>query len=76
MLVHIDLDVIGSEYGIANGFAAPGGLSPDQLLRTLEQIRARFDVVALDLASYDPSCDRDGRILDCARRVMEMFPGT
>ena len=76
MLVHIDLDVIGSEYGIANEYSAPGGLSPDELLRMLEQVRERFNVVALDLASYDPSCDRDGRILDCARRVAAMFPGT
>ena len=62
LLVHVDLDVLDPKYGRANEFAADGGLSPDEILRVIAIAGRRFDVVALELASYDPGCDGDGRV--------------
>ena len=62
LLVHIDLDVLDPRHGRANEYAADGGLSPDDILRVIEIARRRFTIVALELASFDPSCDEDGRV--------------
>jgi hypothetical protein len=73
MLVHVDLDVIDWRYGRANPFACEGGLSPDELLRVIESARERFPIAGLVIASYDPSCDADGRIADAVLRIIRMF---
>lgn len=62
LLVHVDLDVLDPKHGRANEFAADGGLSPDEILRVIAIARRRFNVVALELASFDPACDGDGRV--------------
>ena len=62
LLVHIDLDVLEPSHGRANEYAAEGGLSPEQILRVIAIARQRFEFVALELASFDPSCDEDGRV--------------
>ena len=73
MFVHVDLDVIDSRYGRANPYACEGGLSPDEVLRIIEQARERFSIAGLVIASYDPSCDGDGRIPDAAARIVRTF---
>jgi arginase len=70
LIVHVDLDVIDPKYGRANQFAAEGGLSPEDVLRVIEIARGRIGIAALVLASYDPSCDEDGRIADIAVRII------
>lgn len=62
LVVHVDLDVLDPKHGRANEFAAEGGLSPEQILRVIGIARRRFEIVALELASYDPACDEDGRV--------------
>jgi arginase len=62
LLVHVDLDVLDPKHGRANEFAAGGGLSPEEILRVIAIARRRFEIVALELASYDPACDGDGRV--------------
>ncbi len=65
--VHLDLDVLDpARVGKANGFATEGGLDVEELLTALGMVRERFDVVAAGIASYDPSFDADGRVLDAA----------
>ena len=70
ILVHVDLDVIDTRYGRANAYACEGGLSPDEVLDVIAQARSRFTIAALVLASYDPSCDTDGRIAQAATRIV------
>ncbi len=70
MLIHVDLDVIDARHGRANQYACAGGLSPDEVLDVIAEARARFEVAGLVLASYDPSCDGDGRIADAAVRIV------
>jgi len=73
MLVHVDVDVIDAKYGRANQYACEGGLSPDDVLRIIEDARAQFTIVGLVIASYDPSCDSDGRIGEAAARIVRTF---
>jgi arginase len=70
ILVHLDLDVIDPKYGVANGYACAGGLSPDDVVRVIDIAAKRFQIAALVLASYDPSVDREGRIAEIAARVV------
>lgn len=71
ILIHIDVDVIDPRYGRANPYACDGGLSPDELLSVIERARSRFDVAGLVVASYDPSCDPEGRIVEVVRSVID-----
>lgn len=67
--VHVDLDVLDPEVARANAFAAPGGLSLEDLLACIEEIAARFDLVGAALTAYDPAADPDRRALGAAFEV-------
>ncbi len=67
--VHVDLDVLDPEVARANAFAAPGGLSLEELLACVEEIGARFDLVGAALAAYDPAADPERRALGAAFEV-------
>ena len=73
VLVHVDLDVIDPRFGRANQFAVGGGLSPDDVIGTIERARERFPIAALTIASYDPSCDPEGTIAAAAARIVRSF---
>lgn len=60
--LHLDLDVIDSTEGRANGFAVPGGLSRKDLQTVLGTIARTLPIQALTISSYDPACDKDGAI--------------
>ena len=65
--LHLDLDVLDPlKVGQANEFATEGGLDLEELLTALRMVRGRFDVVAVGIASYDPTFDADGRVLRTA----------
>ena len=68
--LHIDLDALDLTEGMANQYAAPGGLTLDQLLAAVHAVFARFRVSAAALAAYDPSYDADGRLAQRASTIM------
>jgi arginase len=70
VVIHVDLDVIDPSYGAANQYAAPGGLSPSDVGSIVKSAKKRMRIAALDFASYDPSYDRDGRIVDAVREIV------
>lgn len=70
LVVHVDLDVLDPSHGRANEYAAEGGLSPDEILRVITIAKRRFRIVALELASYDPACDEDGRVAQIGARIV------
>jgi len=70
ILVHVDLDVIDARHGRANQYACEGGLSPDDVLHVIALARERFALAGLVVASFDPSCDGDGRIAAAAERIV------
>ena len=70
VLIHVDLDVVDPKFGRANHYAVDGGLSPEQILQVIELAAERFTIAGLDLASYDPSQDPDGRIAEIAASIV------
>jgi len=54
VLVHLDLDCLDTSVGIANDYAAPGGLSADQLSACMTHIADRKTPAAMTIASFDP----------------------
>jgi arginase len=68
--LHIDLDALDLAEGRANQYAAPGGLTLNQLLSAVRAVFARFRVSAAALAAYDPSYDADGRLAQRASTIV------
>lgn len=75
ILVHVDLDVLDPRFGRANPYAVDGGLSPDDVLHLIDRARERFEIAALVLASYDPSCDPEGKIAAIGARIARAVAG-
>jgi len=62
--VHLDLDVLDLDtVSPANEFAPEGGLRAEEVEACIWAIRERFEVTSATVASYDPSFDREGRVL-------------
>jgi arginase len=61
-VVHLDLDCLDTSVGIVNKYAAPGGLSKQDLVGCMDMVPARSWPLSLTIASYDPSCDVEGKI--------------
>ena len=63
--VHLDLDVLDPDVvGPANEFAPEGGLTAEEVEGSIRVIRERLEVTSATFASYDPSLDRKGRVLE------------
>jgi arginase len=69
--VHLDLDVLDPSAGKVNTYAAPGGLTLDELRATLGSIVLRFRVGAVAVTAYDPAYDEDSRVAQAAFDVLE-----
>lgn len=66
-MVHLDLDCLDTTVGRANDYAAPGGLSADDLLRCLACVYAKMRPLSLTIASFDPELEGPDRI--CATAI-------
>ncbi len=55
--LHIDTDVIEPAEARASVYAAPGGMSVAEVLRTIEVVSERFELQAVSFSSYDPEVD-------------------
>lgn len=60
--LHVDLDVLDPSAGRANEYAAPGGLSPEDVERIVEGVGDRFAIRGAAVTAYDPGADPEGRI--------------
>jgi len=69
--VHLDLDVLDPSVGRANAYAAPQGLTVDDVIQTVRQVEAFVPVGALALTAYDPAFDAEGSVLAAALRIAE-----
>ncbi|KAI5458092.1 hypothetical protein BGZ63DRAFT_57380 [Mariannaea sp. PMI_226] len=72
-MVHVDLDALDISVGQVNKFSALGGLMESDLVECLETISQKAKPVSLTVASYDPSFDKDGRIIPVAIRAVVAF---
>jgi arginase len=69
--LHVDLDVHDPAEGAANAFAAPGGLTADEVRRVVREAAARIPIAAAAITAYDPEADEDGRMLEIGLELME-----
>ena len=69
--VHVDLDVLDPSEGIANAYAAPGGLSAAELAAVVRACLGKLPVRAVGLTAYDPDFDPSGAIASIAAALVE-----
>ncbi|MFW3172772.1 arginase family protein [Geodermatophilus sp. CPCC 206100] len=68
---HVDLDVHDPPIASANGYAARGGLTAEEVHDLLRRTAVHLPVVSATLASYDPSYDPEGRLRGVALDLLE-----
>ena len=64
--VHVDLDCLDTGIGMANEYAAAGGLSEEDLKGCLEVVGRRRVPVSLTVASFNPGLEGGEKIADVA----------
>ena len=69
--LHFDLDVLDPAGTPANEFAAPDGLSVQQLEEAVALIAERFTVCATGIAAYDPRYDKNNEVLNAGVTIMK-----
>lgn len=62
--LHIDMDILDVQIARANVFAAPGGLSIEDMIEAIQLIKKRFTIRACALTAYDPAADPQGRVVE------------
>lgn len=55
--LHVDTDVMDPKYGAVSPYTDPGGLSPEEIISTIEHVVRMFDVRAINFTAFDPSTD-------------------
>jgi arginase len=71
LYLHIDADVLDTSVGVANQFAAPGGLEEQAMLAALSKAASSRKVEALGITAFEPDCDRDGRMRSALVRMID-----
>ncbi|WCB92671.1 Arginase [Baekduia alba] len=71
--LHVDLDVLGTEIGVANRYACAGGPSLDGVLATIDATFDHATVIAAALTAYEPRSDRSGAIRAAAHAIATLI---
>lgn len=71
--LHVDMDVLDAEQGKANHLAVPGGLPSRVVEDAVRSIKAHFEIKGASIASYDPDCDENNRVLKDGFRIIKAF---
>jgi arginase len=61
-MIHLDVDCLDTSVGIANEYAAPGGLVSDELLACVDRACAAARPLSLTIASFNPHLEGSARI--------------
>jgi arginase len=69
-VLHLDLDVIAQEEFPAVVVPASGGLSFENVRAALQEILRNKNLVALDIAQFNPDKDASG---DCAKKLVDLL---
>ncbi len=70
LYLHVDLDVLDSDVARVNRYAAPGGLSAEELEASLRALLGDRRVRAVSLTAYEPEADPDARVPPIAARLL------
>jgi arginase len=72
LYVHVDADVHDPDaVAPANGFAEPGGLTAEEVREVVAGAGRTLPVVAAGVASFDPSFDRESRMVGA---ILDLLP--
>ena len=71
--LHVDLDVLDTDEALPNHLAVPGGLSVEMVEEIIRTAKARFEVCAGAITSFDPDYDKDDKVLDAGIRIVKAF---
>jgi arginase len=74
--LHVDLDVLDPTAGRANEYAAPGGLSAEDVEGIVEAVGDRFEVLGPAVTAYDPGADPEARVPALAADIMRRIAAT
>lgn len=66
--LHVDTDVMDPAHGAVSPYAVPGGLTPDEIVRSIAQVIEMFDVRAINFTAFDP--ETDPRALTVVRNIV------
>jgi arginase len=69
--VHLDVDVLDDTVARGNAFAAPFGLTSDELAEVARLAASEFTVVSASVTAYDPAIDTAGAIPPAIARAVE-----
>jgi arginase len=72
---HLDADVLDGARARANAFAAPGGLTSEELVEVARMTAARFDIVSVAVTAYDPAIDTEAEIPRALTPALEALLG-
>ena len=64
--LHLDLDVLDPSEGRMNRYAAPNGLSRDDVAWAIREIARSFHIFGASLTAFDPGFEPDGPALESA----------
>jgi arginase len=68
--LHIDMDVLQTEYGQPNHLAVPGGLPPDVAVDAIGIIKKQLPLLGCTVASFDPAYDENDCVLNAGLAVI------
>ncbi|HEX8271731.1 MAG TPA: arginase family protein [Longimicrobiaceae bacterium] len=69
LYLHVDLDVLDPAEVRANGFAARGGLTLDEVEAAVRLAGSRLEIAGATLSAYDPDADAEGKVPAAAARI-------
>jgi arginase len=73
--MHLDVDCLDTSVGIANEYAAPGGLSVEEFHRCVGLACAAAEPVSLTIASFNPAFEGAERISEAAIEAARIVVG-
>ena len=71
--LHVDLDVLDVGEALPNHLAVPGGLSVEALEEIIQMVKARFEVCAGAITSFDPDYDKGDKVLSAGIKIIQAF---
>ncbi|RPJ28722.1 MAG: arginase family protein [Chloroflexi bacterium] len=71
--LHVDLDVLDTGEALPNHLAVPGGLPVEIVEEFIGMAKERFEVCAGAIASFDPSYDKDDKVVEAGTRIVKAF---
>ena len=73
--LHVDMDVLGTERGMPNHLAVPGGLPPHIVSEAIGTIKEHCKIMGCAVASYDPEFDEGDRVLRAGIKIIDAIVG-